>query len=210
MNSSLTDLVRGMQTDLLSLAQMVAAFIDHGLAHSDVVGTVEIDSTYDHRHAQTPTAMLRPLRCDQSARVSYARMLDPFGKVHYQMSSHRHASSSALGSATRPPDDKPETGAWTARTSRTTTNRAGLHGDLRVHHDRAVPLDGLAERFARDQENANGLHICFDSDLIAVAPEHEMAVTDPPLALHVEVVLADRLVAERIPSRQNTPLPLVA
>jgi hypothetical protein len=36
-----------------------------------------------------------------------------------------------------------------------------------------------------------------------------MAVTDPPLALHVEIVLADRLVAERIPSRQNTPLALV-
>ena len=47
---------------------------------------------------------------------------------------------------------------------------------LRVHHDRAVPGDGLLERLSRDEKEPNpvvaGLHL----DLVAAVEEHERAV----------------------------------
>src|SRR5687767_10002713 len=66
---------------------------------------------------------------------------------------------------------------------------------LRVHHDRPVPRDGLANGLSRDEEKPYVLRLRRDGDLVAVPEEDQVTITDQPLALHVEVVRANSLVA---------------
>src|ERR1700687_4364108 len=77
-----------------------------------------------------------------------------------------------------------------------------LEGDpqflLRVHYDGPSPGDGLADRLPGDQQEAHGFRFGGDGDGIAIAEQHQMAVADQRVALHIEVAVALRLVAVRI------------
>src|SRR3989442_5685803 len=44
---------------------------------------------------------------------------------------------------------------------------------LRVHHDRAVPSDGLLDRLARHQQESNPLIPCLHHDLVSAVDEYQ-------------------------------------
>src|SRR5216684_2580475 len=69
---------------------------------------------------------------------------------------------------------------------------------LGVHHDRALPGDGLADGLPRDEQEAHG--ICFrrDCHLFAVVEGDQVPVADQARPLHVEIVLALDLIAVRV------------
>src|SRR5205807_10347582 len=49
---------------------------------------------------------------------------------------------------------------------------------LRVHHDRAVPSDGLLDRLARHQQESNPLAPCLHHDLVSAVDEHQRMIAD--------------------------------
>src|SRR5262249_9648429 len=53
---------------------------------------------------------------------------------------------------------------------------------LRVHDDRPLPGDGLADRLPRDEDEARPLVAGADGDAVAVAEVDEVAVARAPIA----------------------------
>src|SRR5205814_6320030 len=49
---------------------------------------------------------------------------------------------------------------------------------LRVHHDRAVPSDGLLDRLARHQQESNPLVPCLHHDLVSAVEEYQRMIAD--------------------------------
>src|SRR5437899_3603563 len=49
---------------------------------------------------------------------------------------------------------------------------------LRVHHDRAVPSDGLLDRLARHQQESNPLVPCLHHDLVSAVEEYQRMIPD--------------------------------
>src|SRR5438445_13869357 len=49
---------------------------------------------------------------------------------------------------------------------------------LRVHHDRAVPSDGLLDRLARHQQESNPLVPCLHHDLVSAVEEYQRLIAD--------------------------------
>src|SRR5271166_6082284 len=59
---------------------------------------------------------------------------------------------------------------------------------LRVHDDRPVPGDRLAQRPARDQKEAHALVARLDADLVAGAEDDERPVADPVAHQHLVAI----------------------
>src|SRR2546427_7118786 len=49
---------------------------------------------------------------------------------------------------------------------------------LRVHHDRAVPSNGLLDRLARHQQESNPLVPCLHHDLVSAVEEYQRMIAD--------------------------------
>src|ERR1700730_12700572 len=77
---------------------------------------------------------------------------------------------------------------------------------LGVHHDRAVPGDGLADGLPRDEQEAHGISLRRDCHHVAVVEGHQVAVADQARPFHVEVVLALDFVAVRVLLLAEDPL----
>src|SRR5262249_10552699 len=70
---------------------------------------------------------------------------------------------------------------------------------LRVHHDRPVPGDRLADWFAREEEETDALLAGLSGDLIATIEDDERAIAS--LLAHYHLLAVDRLLrkhAERL------------
>src|SRR5512147_562656 len=69
---------------------------------------------------------------------------------------------------------------------------------LGVHHDGAVPGHGFAYGFPRYEQEADGLSLRRNRDLVAVVEEDRCSVVDISVALHVEIVFPQGVVGKGI------------
>lgn len=69
---------------------------------------------------------------------------------------------------------------------------------LGIHHDGTMPGNRFPDRSSGDQEKTQRLRFRGNRNGVAVAEEHQVSIADEPIALHVEVFVALKIVAEGV------------